>query len=600
MNNNNIRNFAIIAHIDHGKSTLADRLIEKCNGLETRKMTDQVLDSMEIERERGITIKAQTVRLNYITNNRNQYYLNLIDTPGHVDFSYEVNRSLAACEGSLLLVDSSQGVEAQTLANVHKALEHEHKIIVVLNKIDLPTADPDMVKLQIEEVIGIDASESVLISAKTGFGISNVLEAIVTKLPAPRGNINAPLQAILLDSWYDSYLGVVILVRVKNGIIKKGMEILMMSNHAVYYVNSIGIFNPKKFMIDKLLAGEVGFITISMKKIENCKIGDTITEKKRPCNKALPKFKEVQPVVFCSIFPNKIDDFKYLREALEKLHLNDSSFTFEGETSNALGYGFRCGFLGMLHLEIIQDRLQREFDLKLIITAPSIIYRVTTGNNKIFNIHNPSDMPDPVKIKKVEEMWITATIITPYEYLGEVLSLCQERRGEQKALSYVDGATKVLIKYHLPLSEIVFNFYDRLKSISKGYASFYWQISNYRESQIDRLSFLVNEKSLDTLACIVHKSKAEKRGREICTRLKDLIPRQQYKIVIQAIVSGRVIARKTINPYRKDVTAKLYGGDVTRKTKLLEKQRKGKKKLHSIGNINIPHSIFIHALKLND
>ncbi|MGL9681647.1 MAG: translation elongation factor 4 [Wolbachia sp.] len=596
----NIRNFAIIAHIDHGKSTLADRLIEECNGLEAREMTNQVLDSMEIERERGITIKAQTVRLNYTANDWNQYCLNLMDTPGHVDFSYEVSRSLAACEGSLLVVDSSQGVEAQTLANVYKAVDNNHEIIVVLNKVDLPAADPKKVKLQIEEVIGIDTSESVLISSKTGLGITDVLEAIVTKLPAPRGDVNAPLQAILVDSWYDPYLGVVILVRVKNGAIKKGMKIFMMSNNATYHVDNIGIFTPKKVMTDKLLAGEVGFITASMKEVVDCRIGDTITEEKRPCSEALPGFKEVHPVVFCSIFLNKADDFKYLREALEKLHLNDASFTFEVETSNALGYGFRCGFLGMLHLEIIQERLEREFDLDITATAPSVIYRVTTRNSEILNIHNPSDMPDPTKVEMVEEPWITATIMVPDQYLGEILSLCEERRGEQKDLSYVDSTTTALMKYKLPLSEVVFDFYDRLKSISKGYASLDWEISDYRESQIDKLSFLVNGEPVDALACIVHKSRAEKRGREICVRLKDFIPRQQYKIAIQAAVGSKIIARETINPYRKDVTAKLYGGDVTRRMKLLEKQKKGKKRLHSIGNVNIPYNAFIQALKIND
>ncbi|MCA4773776.1 translation elongation factor 4 [Wolbachia endosymbiont of Mansonella perstans] len=596
----NIRNFAIIAHIDHGKSTLADRLIEECNGLEAREMINQVLDSMEIERERGITIKAQTARLSYTANNGNQYCLNLMDTPGHVDFSYEVSRSLAACEGSLLVVDSSQGVEAQTLANVYKAVDNNHEIIVVLNKVDLPAADPERVKLQVEEIIGIDASESVLISAKTGLGVRNVLEAIVTKLPAPQGNASASLQAILVDSWYDPYLGVVILVRVKNGVLKKGMKIVMMSNNATYQVDNIGIFTPKKVMTGKLSAGGVGFITASMKEVKDCRVGDTITEEKRPCSEALPGFKEVQPVVFCSIFPNKTDEFKYLREALEKLHLNDASFTFEAETSNALGYGFRCGFLGILHLEVIQERLEREFDLDLTVTAPSVIYRVTTRSGEILNIHNPSDMPDLTKVEMVEEPWITATIMVPDQYLGEILSLCEERRGEQKDLSYVGSTTTALMKYKLPLSEVVFDFYDRLKSISKGYASLDWEISDYQESQIDKLSFSVNGEPVDALACIVHKSRAEKRGREICARLKGLIPRQQYKIAIQAAVSSKIIAKKTINPYRKDVTAKLYGGDVTRRMKLLEKQKKGKKRLYSIGNVNIPHNAFIQALKIND
>ncbi len=596
----NVRNFAIIAHIDHGKSTLADRLIEECNGLEAREMTNQVLDSMDIERERGITIKAQTVRLNYTANDGNRYCLNLMDTPGHVDFSYEVSRSLAACEGSLLVIDSSQGVEAQTLANVYKAIDNNHEIIVVLNKVDLPASDPERVKLQVEEIIGIGSSESILISAKTGLGIRDVLEAIITKLPAPQGNINAPLQAILVDSWYDPYLGVVILVRVKNGVLKKGMKIVMMSNNAVYQVDNIGIFTPKKVMTSELSAGEVGFITASMRKMADCKVGDTITEEKKPCGEALPGFKEIHPVVFCSIFPNKTDCFKYLREALEKLHLNDTSFTFEAETSNALGYGFRCGFLGMLHLEVIQERLEREFDLDLTATAPSVIYEVTTQSGETLNIHNPNDMPDSVKIKIVEEPWITATIMVPDQYLGEILSLCDERRGKQEDLSYVGNTMTALLKYKLPLSEVVLDFYDRLKSISKGYASLDWEISNYQESQIDKLSFLVNGEPVDALACIVHKSRSEKRGREICARLRDLIPRQQYKIAIQATVGGKIVARETINPYRKDVTAKLYGGDVTRKMKLLEKQKKGKKRLYSVGNVDIPHNAFIQALKIGD
>ncbi|CCF78268.1 GTP-binding protein LepA [Wolbachia endosymbiont of Onchocerca ochengi] len=598
---NKIRNFAIIAHIDHGKSTLADRLIEWCNALEAREMTNQVLDSMEIERKRGITIKAQTVKLSYTANDGNQYCLNLIDTPGHVDFSYEVSRSLAACEGSLLIVDSSQGIEAQTLANVYRAIENNHEIIVVLNKVDLPAADPEMVKLQIGEVIGIDTSNSILISAKTGLGIRDVLEAIVTKLPAPRGDIDAPLQAILIDSWYDTYLGVVILVRVKNGILKKGMRIIMMSNNATYQVDNIGIFTPKKVMTGELSTGEIGFITASIKKVTDCKVGDTITEEIRPCSKALPGFKEVHPVVFCSIFPDKTDNFKYLKEALEKLHLNDASFTFETETSNALGYGFRCGFLGILHLEVIQERLEREFNLSLTVTAPSVIYKITTQNGKILNTHNSNEIPDLTKIKIVEEPWITATIITPDQYLGEIISLCEERRGKQKDLSYIGNTSTTLLKYKLPLSEVVFDFYDRLKSISKGYSSLDWKVSDYQESQVDKLTFLVNGKLVDALTCIIHKSRVEKRGREICSRLKDLIPRQQYKIIIQAAVSGKIIAKEIINPYRKDVTAKLYGGDVTRKMKLLEKQKKGKKKLYSIGRVvNIPHNTFIQALKIND
>ncbi|MBV0899759.1 MAG: translation elongation factor 4 [Wolbachia endosymbiont of Fragariocoptes setiger] len=597
---NNIRNFAIIAHIDHGKSTLADRLIEECNGLEAREMVDQILDSMDIERERGITIKAQTVRLKYIADDGNQYCLNIMDTPGHVDFSYEVSRSLAACEGSLLIIDSSQGVEAQTLANVYKAIDNNHEIIVVLNKVDLPASDSERVKLQVEEVIGIDASEAILISAKTGFGIKDVLQAIVEKLPAPNGNVNAPLQAILVDSWYDTYLGVVILVRIKNGVLKKGMKIRMMSNNATYQVDNIGIFTPKKVMTEKLSTGEVGFITASIKEVSDCRIGDTITDEKNPCNEALPGFKEVYPLVFCSIFPNNTDDFKYLRGALEKLHLNDASFTFEAETSNALGYGFRCGFLGMLHLEVIQERLEREFDLDLTATAPSVIYKITTYKGKVLNVHNPNDMPESTKIETVEEPWINATIMVPDQYLGEILSQCEERRGLQEDLSYASHTTTALLKYKLPLSEVVFDFYDRLKSISKGYASLDWEISEYKASQIDRLNFLINGEPVDALACIVHKSRAEKRGREICNRLKDLIPRQQYKIAIQAAIGSKVIARETINPYRKDVVAKLYGGDVTRRMKLLEKQKKGKKRLHLVGNVNIPQNAFIQALKISD
>lgn len=594
---NNIRNFAIIAHIDHGKSTLADRLIEYCNGLEARKMVDQVLDSMDIERERGITIKAQTVRLKYTADDGNVYYLNLMDTPGHVDFSYEVSRSLAACEGSLLVVDASQGVEAQTLANVYKAIENNHEIIVVLNKIDLPAANPERVKSQIEEIIGIDASGAVLISAKTGLGIKDVLSAIVEKLPMPKGDLSAPLQAILVDSWYDAYLGVIILVRVKNGMLTKGMKIVMMSNNATYQVDNIGIFTPKKVMTEKLSAGKIGFITASIKEVADCRVGDTITEEKRPCAEVLPGFRQTIPVVFCSIFPNSADDFEYLRDALNKLHLNDASFTFETESSNALGYGFRCGFLGMLHLEVIQERLEREFDLDLTATAPSVIYKVKIKSEQNLDIHNPNDMPEPNKVLSVEEPWIIASIMVPDEYLGSILMLCNERRGEQEDLSYI-GKT-ALAKYNLPLSEIIFDFYDRLKSISKGYASLDWEFSEYRESQIEKLSFLVNGEPVDALACIIHKSRVEQRGREICCRLKDLIPRQQYKIAIQAAIGSKIIARETINPYRKDVTGgKISGKD--RKMKLLDKQKEGKKRLRAVGNINIPQNVFIQALKLDN
>ncbi|WP_410543430.1 translation elongation factor 4 [Wolbachia endosymbiont of Howardula sp.] len=597
---NNIRNFAIIAHIDHGKSTLADRLIQECNDLREEEMINQMLDTMDIERERGITIKAQTVKLNYTCDSGKQYCLNLIDTPGHADFSYEVSRSLAACEGSLLVIDSSQGIEAQTLANVYKALDHNHEIIIILNKIDLPSAEPNKVKQQIKELIGLDTSAALLISAKTGLGIKNVLEAIIRRVHPPQGDAHAPLQALVIDSWYDSYIGVVILVRIKNGILKKGMTIVMMSNHATYQVDNIGIFTPKKVIQNSLTVGEVGFIIAAIKEVKDCRIGETITEAQRPCSNRLPGFQEIRPVVFCSIFSNTHDKIKYLREALEKLHLNDASFTFDSETSNALGYGFRCGFCGMLHLEVIQERLEREFDLDIIATAPSVIYKIILQDDTVLNIHNPHDMPDVAKIKIVEEPWILATIIVPEQYLGAILSLCEERRGRQQDLSYESHTTVILCKYHLPLSEVIFDFYDRLKSLSQGYASFDWEILGYQASEIVKLSFLINGQSLDPLVCLIHKSRAYKRAREICIRLTVLIPRQQYKIAIQASLGSKVIARETINPYRKDVTSKLYGGDVTRRMKLLDKQKKGKKKLHSIGNIKIPKQAFISSLKIND
>ena len=598
MGESNIRNFAIIAHIDHGKSTLADRLIEACNGLNEREMKDQVLDSMDIERERGITIKAQTVRLVYKAKDGQTYYLNLMDTPGHVDFSYEVSRSLAACEGSLLVVDSSQGVEAQTLANVYKAIDNDHEIIPVLNKIDLASSDPDKVKLQIEDMIGIDASESLLVSAKSGIGIQDVLEAIISRLPAPCGKLDNPLKAILVDTWYDTYLGIVILLRIKDGVIKKGMKIMMMSNNAVYQVDNVGIFTPHKKIVDQLSVGEIGFITASIKELSDCKIGDTITEEQRRCDEPLPGFRTIHPVVFCSIFPNEAGEFERLREALKKLQLNDASFTFEIEVSNALGYGFRCGFLGMLHLEVIQERLEREFNLDLTATAPGVIYQVTTKSGDIREVHNPHDFGESYDIANIKEPWICATIMVPDQYLGVIMSLCNNKRGEKIDLSY--SGNTALLKYRLPLSEVVFDFYDRIKSMSKGYASLDWEMDGYLDSEIAKLNILINSEQVDALACIIHKSKVEQRGREICIRLKDLIPRQQYKIAIQAAVGGKIVARETISPYRKDVTAKLYGGDVTRMMKLLEMQKKGKKRLRSIGNVNVPHNAFIQALKIID
>ncbi|MGN7678502.1 MAG: translation elongation factor 4 [Anaplasma sp.] len=598
MDENTIRNFAIIAHIDHGKSTLADRLIEACNALSQRDMKDQVLDSMDIERERGITIKAQTVRLTYVAQDGISYHLNLVDTPGHVDFSYEVSRSLAACEGSLLVIDSSQGVEAQTLANVYKAIENDHEIITVLNKADLSSSDPERVKTQVEEIIGLDAGNALLISAKTGMGITDVLEAIVKRLPAPVGDANAPLKAILVDSWYDPYLGIVILVRVKDGRLKKGMKVAMLSTGAVYQVDNVGVFTPHKQMVDSLSVGEIGFITAGIKEIADCKVGDTLTEDSRRCVDAFPGFRATCPVVFCSLFPVDAGSFENLREALGKLQLNDSSFTFDMESSTALGYGFRCGFLGMLHLEVVQERLEREFDLDLTATAPSVVYRVTDKHRVTRDVHNPNDLPEPHEISGVEEPWILATIMVPDQYLGSILALCNSRRGERVDLAYT--GSMALLKYRLPLAEIVFDFYDALKSVSKGYASLDWQMDGYMPAEIARLTILINSEPVDALSCIVNKSKAESRGREICERLKDLIPRQQYKIAIQAAVGAKIIARETISPYRKDVTAKVYGRDVTRKMKLLEKQKKGKKRLRSIGNVNVPQSAFIQALKIQD
>jgi GTP-binding protein LepA len=593
-----IRNFAIIAHIDHGKSTLADRLIQMCGGLDAREMREQVLDSMDIERERGITIKAQTVRLEYRARDGERYTLNLMDTPGHVDFAYEVSRSLAACEGSLLVVDASQGVEAQTLANVYQAVAAGHEIVPVLNKIDLPAAEPDRVKEQIEDVIGLDASDAVMISAKTGLGVDEVLEALVTRLPPPQGDPAAPLKALLVDSWYDPYLGVVILVRVKDGKLVAGQKIRLMATGANHAVERVGVFTPKGVMVPELGPGEVGFITASIKTVADCKVGDTITEDRRPAAEPLPGFQPVQPVVFCGLFPTDAADYERLRDSLARLRLNDASFAYEPETSAALGFGFRCGFLGLLHLEIIQERLEREFDLDLITTAPSVVYRVHLTNGRVETLHNPTEMPDPVRIDHIEEPWIKATILVPDDYLGPVLTLCQERRGEQVDLTY--AGNRAMVVYRLPLNEVVFDFYDRLKSISRGYASFDYQIEDYREGDLVLMNILVNAEPVDALALIVHRSDAERRGRALCERLKDLIPRQLFQIAIQAAIGGRVIARETVKALRKDVLAKCYGGDVTRKRKLLEKQKEGKKRMRQFGQIDIPQSAFIAALKMGD
>ncbi|MCZ8268980.1 MAG: translation elongation factor 4 [Beijerinckiaceae bacterium] len=594
----NIRNFSIVAHIDHGKSTLADRLIQKTGGLSEREMVDQVLDNMEIERERGITIKAQTVRLNYHANDGKTYILNLMDTPGHVDFAYEVSRSLAACEGSLLVVDASQGVEAQTLANVYHALDADHEIVPVLNKIDLPAAEPDRVKEQIEEVIGLDASDAVPISAKTGLNIEGVLEAIVTRLPPPKGDLNAPLKALLVDSWYDVYLGVVVLVRIIDGRMKKGMRIKMMGTDAVYDIEKIGVFTPKMLDVTELTPGEVGFITASIKEVADTRVGDTITEEKKPAAQALPGFKPVQPVVFCGLFPVDAADFEELRAAMGKLRLNDASFTFEMESSAALGFGFRCGFLGLLHLEIIQERLTREFNLDLIATAPSVVYRIALRDGEEIELHNPADLPDVMKIAEIREPWIRATILTPDEYLGAILKLCQERRGNQVDLSYVGKRAKVV--YDLPLNEVVFDFYDRLKSVSKGYASFDYTITDYREGDLVKLSILVNAEPVDALSMLVHRQRAEGRGRVMCEKLKDLIPPHLFQIPIQAAIGGKIIARETVRALRKDVTAKCYGGDISRKRKLLDKQKEGKKKMRQFGKVEIPQEAFIAALKMDN
>jgi GTP-binding protein LepA len=593
----NIRNFSIVAHIDHGKSTLADRLIQTTGGLAEREMVEQVLDSMEIERERGITIKANTVRLHYKAKDGETYTLNLIDTPGHVDFAYEVNRSLAACEGSLLVVDASQGVEAQTLANVYQAIDNNHEIVPVLNKIDLPAAEPDRVKQQIEEVIGIDASEAIPISAKTGLGIPDVLEAIVTRLPPPKGDRDAPLKALLVDSWYDPYLGVVVLIRVIDGSMKKGQRIKMMGTNATYDIDEVGVFLPKKAKVDVLGPGEIGYITASIKEVADTRVGDTITDERKPTAAPLPGFKPAQPVVFCGLFPTDAANFEDLRAAMGKLRLNDASFSFEMETSAALGFGFRCGFLGLLHLEIIQERLEREFNLDLIATAPSVVYKIHLNNGEALELHNPADMPDPVRIDHIEEPWIEASIMTPDEYLGSILKLCQDRRGEQLDLNYV--GSRAMVKYALPLNEVVFDFYDRLKSVSQGYASFDYHITGYRDGDLVKMSILVNGEPVDALSMLVHRSKAEMRGRAMCEKLKDLIPQHLFKIPIQAAIGAKVIARETISALRKDVTAKCYGGDISRKRKLLDKQKEGKKRMRQFGKVDIPQEAFIAALKMD-
>ncbi|MFL2933997.1 MAG: translation elongation factor 4 [Thalassobaculaceae bacterium] len=594
----NIRNFAIIAHIDHGKSTLADRLIQECEGLSEREMKEQVLDSMDIERERGITIKAQSVRLQFKASDGEIYELNLMDTPGHVDFAYEVSRSLSACEGSLLVVDASQGVEAQTLANVYQAIDSDHEIIPVLNKVDLPAAEPERVRAQIEEVIGLDASDAVEISAKTGLNIRAVLEALVKRLPPPKGNADEPLKALLVDSWYDAYLGVMALIRVYDGTIKKGMKIRMMQTGAVHLVDRVGVFTPKLTEVDELKPGQLGFVTAAIKTVADTKVGDTITDERKPATEALTGFKPSVPVVFCGLFPVDAADYEQLRESLDRLRLNDASFSFEAESSAALGFGFRCGFLGLLHLEIIQERLEREFDLDLITTAPSVVYKINMNSGETLELHNPSDMPDVVKINSIEEPWIKATIFVPDEYLGPILTLCTDRRGEQIELTYVGN--RAMVVYRLPLNEVVFDFYDRLKSISRGYASFDYQMDGYLEGDLVRMSLLVNAEPVDALSMVVHAAQAEPRGRELCSRLKDLIPRQLFKIPVQAAIGGKIIARETISAMRKDVTAKCYGGDISRKRKLLEKQKKGKKKMRQFGRVEIPQSAFIEALKMGD
>jgi GTP-binding protein LepA len=592
-----IRNFSIIAHIDHGKSTLADRLIQTTGAVAAREMKEQLLDNMELERERGITIKAQTVRLQYKAQDGLTYTLNLMDTPGHVDFAYEVSRSLAACEGSLLVVDASQGVEAQTLANVYQALDANHEIVPVLNKIDLPAAEPDRVKQQIEDVIGLDASDAVMISAKTGINIEGVLEAIVTRLPAPTGDANGKLKALLVDSWYDAYLGVVVLVRVKDGTLRKGQKIRMMSNGSTHTVEQVGVFTPKMVPVDYLSPGEMGYVTAAIKTVADTNVGDTLTEDRNPAAEALPGFKPSVPVVWCGLYPVDADDFEKLRESVGKLRLNDSSFHYEAENSAALGLGYRCGFLGLLHLEIVQERLSREFDLDLIATAPSVVYKIRKTNGDTMELHNPADMPDPSVIDEIEEPWIKATIMVPDDYLGPVLTLCNERRGQQVELTYVGN--RAMAVYRLPLNEVVFDFYDRLKSISRGYASFDYVVDGYQAGDLVKISILVNAEPVDALSFMAHRSQADRRGRSICEKLKELIPRQLFKIPIQAAIGGRVIARETISAMSKDVTAKCYGGDISRKRKLLDKQKEGKKRMRQFGKVEIPQSAFIAALKMD-
>jgi GTP-binding protein LepA len=593
-----IRNFSIIAHIDHGKSTLSDRLIQICGNVSNREMKEQILDSMEIERERGITIKAQTVRLDYKHSDGKIYQLNLMDTPGHVDFAYEVSRSLAACEGAILVVDASQGVEAQTLANVYQALDNNLEILPVLNKVDLPSADEDRVKQQIEDVIGIDASEAIGVSAKTGLNVEAVLGAIVERLPAPKGDPNKPLKAMLVDSWYDAYLGVVVLVRIIDGVLKRGQKVMMMATDGHYQVERVGIFRPKQEMLSELTPGEVGFFTAAIKEVADTRVGDTVTDEKNPTPEPLPGFKPAQPVVFCGLFPVDAADFEDLRDAMGRLRLNDASFSFETETSAALGFGFRCGFLGLLHLEIITERLEREFNLDLITTAPSVIYHLHMTDGSMMELHNPADMPDTVRIDHIEEPWIEATILVPDEYLGAVLKLCQDRRGRQKQLTYV--GTRAMLIYELPLNEVVFDFYDRLKSVSRGYASFDYHIKGYEENELVKLSILVNDEPVDALSMIVHRTRAESRGRAMCEKLKELIRPHLFKIPIQAAIGGKVIARETISALRKDVIAKCYGGDITRKRKLLDKQKAGKKKMREFGRVEIPQEAFIAALKMDE
>src|SRR5215470_8122046 len=593
-----IRNFSIIAHIDHGKSTLADRLIQACGGLSAREMKEQVLDSMELERERGITIKAQTVRLDYKAKDGTLYQLNLMDTPGHVDFAYEVSRSLAACEGAVLVVDASQGVEAQTLANVYQAVDNNLEILPVLNKVDLPSADTDRVKQQIEDVIGIDASDAIPISAKTGQNVAAVLAGIVERLPPPKGERNAPLKALLIDSWYDAYLGVIVLVRIMDGALRKGQKVKLMSSGATYQIERVGIFRPKQEMLDELGPGEVGFFTAAIKQVADTRVGDTVTDERHPTPTPLPGFKPAQPVVFCGLFPVDAAQFEDLREAMARLRLNDASFTYETESSAALGFGFRCGFLGLLHLEIITERLEREFNLELITTAPSVIYHVYTHDGGKLEMHNPADMPDPVHIDRIEEPWIEATVLVPDEHLGAVLKLCQDRRGRQKTLTYV--GSRAMLVYELPLNEVVFDFYDRLKSISRGYASFDYHISGYEAGYLVKMSILVNAEPVDALSIIVHRARAESRGRSMVEKLKDLIPQHLFQIPVQAAIGGRIIARETIRALRKDVLAKCYGGDITRKRKLLEKQKKGKKRMRQFGEVEIPQEAFIAALKMDE